>query len=160
MIGSSKMENFVCDYLDQKKEAEEKLGVVVSADESLWTTNGFSQWTGGEWRQTEFDKVVLLTTYLALKVAKNRYVTMSPTALEQPTTFEETSELPLVGRVPSDSWVVHGYVSATERIIRSVEGASYGQWFLQAIEPDATPTVMKYSLRSETGAGIVQTFER
>jgi len=161
MIGSSKIENFVCDYLDQKTEAEEKLGVTVSADEELWDSNGYSQWSdGGEWTQTEFDNVVLITTYLAMKLAKNLCVTMSPTSFDEPTTFEESSELPIVGRQTSDRWIVHGYVSATRRIIRSAEGSSYGQWYLQSIEPDASPTVMKYSLLSETGAGITQTFEK
>ena len=140
-------------YEDQRKEAELQLSVVVSSDESLWESNGFSQWEGGEWMQVSVDEVVLLATYLAFKAAK-LFVTCSAKG------FNEETELPVLGRQSANRWIVHGYVSDSVRIVRSAEGSSYGQWYLQTIAPDATPTMMKYRLRAARGTGCVQTFER
>jgi hypothetical protein len=55
---------------------------------------------------------------------------------------------------------VYGYVSPSARIVRAAEGVSYGQWFLQTLEPDATASLMKFEMRPANGLGCVLAFDR
>ena len=55
---------------------------------------------------------------------------------------------------------MHGYVDERTRVMRSREGASLGNWFLQTLEPDSTPEQLKYEMYPENGGYFVISFER
>ena len=138
---------------EEKQEAEKALGVVVSSDEGLWENNDFVQYQSGEWKQKSIEKVVLLFTYIALNSFAKLCVRMNPF------TFDEFADLPW-GRQEQNQWVVHGYVNERSRVVRSREGQSIGQWFLQTLEPDATADLLKYEMLPENGGSMVIAFER
>ena len=146
-------EGFLVIGYEEKADAEKALGVTISTDEALWETNEFTQFAGGEWKQDSVEKVVLLFTYLALNsVAKLR---MSFTQFA----MDEYADLPW-GSQEQNKWFVHGYVNERQRVVRSREGKSMGQWFLQTLEPDSTPEQLKYEMYPENGGYFVISFER
>jgi hypothetical protein len=52
-------------------------------------------------------------------------------------------------------------VNARQRILRSKDGGvSYGQWFLQSLEPDATPQLLKYQMLPANGGSFVIAWRR
>ena len=139
---------------EEKAEAEEALGVVVSTDESLWDENAFAPYSqGGEWKQKSVEKVVLLFTYLALNSFAKLRVRMDPY------TFKEYADLPW-GEQEQNDWVVHAYVNERQRIVRSKDGQSTGQWFLQTLDPESTPNLLKYEMLPGNGGSFVIAFER
>ena len=146
-------EGFLVIGYEEKADAEKALGVTISTDEALWETNEFTQFAGGEWKQDSVEKVVLLFTYLALNsVAKLR---MSFTQFA----MDEYADLPW-GSQEQNKWFVHGYVNERQRVVRSREGKSMGQWFLQTLEPDATPELLKFQMLPENGGSFVISFKR
>ena len=139
---------------EEKAEAEQALGVVVSSDESLWEANAFAPYSqGGEWKQKSIERVVLLFTYIALNSFAKLRVRMGPYS------FKEFADVPW-GEQEQNDWVVHGYVNERVRIVRSRDGQSIGQWFLQTLEPDATPNLLKYEMMPGNGGSLVVAFER
>jgi len=138
---------------DARIEAEQQLGVTLSDDVSLWEDNAFMEYCGGEWKQTSVDRVVLLSTFIALKFLAKLTYEMAPY------TFDEFADT-VLGRRENNKWKVCGYISTRSRIVRSIEGVSYGQWFLQTLEPDASRTVMKFEMLPANGLGCVLGFER
>ena len=140
---------------DQRAEAEEALKVKVSSDPALWEANDFVQYGSGEWKMTGFDRIVLLATFMAFKAgSKLSVVDVGANA------FEEFVDAPIIGRQPQNSWVVFGYLNERARVCRSYEGKSFGAWYVQTLEPDATPSVLKYEMMPSTGHGAMLQFER
>ena len=123
---------------EEKAEAEEALSVTISSDEALWESNEFSKYEG-VWTQSSVDKVVLLFTYLALNSIAKLRVRLDAY------TMDESVDLPW-GTQDQNKWVIYGYVNERQRVVRSRDGASLGQWFLQTLEPDATANVLKYQM--------------
>ena len=141
---------------EDRQEAQEKLKVQVSADESLWQDNDFMKYVGAEeWRMVEYDRVVLLATFLQLKAGK----LAAKWERSECDYYEEYIES-FLGRSIWNRWVVHGYVDRTTRICRSSEGNNYGRWALISLEPDATPERLKQLIVPDDGAMLQLTFER
>ena len=137
-----------------RKEAEEALGVSISSDAALWEENDFAVYTGpAEWSQVSVDKVTLLTTYIALNFLAKLSVVMAAEG------YTESAAAPW-GKSPSNEWVVFGYVGPNTRVVKSKEGSSFGSWFLQTLLPDASPSKLSYSMRSQTGSGCELVFEK
>jgi hypothetical protein len=157
--GVSRLEGFLGSAKD-KDEAETALKVKVSDDESLWEQNKFTQYVSdGEWVMTQFERVVLLFLYLKLKASKVFADWAGSGAPGQ--YYEEYIEgPPFGGRSTFNRWVVYGYVSETERIVRSSEGESYGEWVLAVLEPESTPTTLKVTYLPQSGARFTMVFER
>lgn len=136
---------------------QEVLEVTLSSDDTLWEHNDFAKYVSPDepWQMTAFDRVVLLGTFLQLKAADGLYAEW-----KQPDYYEEHLELPLFGRTIHNRWVVHGYVSPTQRVCRSTEGNNYGKWALVTLEPDATDRVLKQRWESQDGTMCELTFEQ
>jgi len=139
---------------EARNEAEEAFGVVVSSDPEIWSANDFVCYEGGGWKLTSTERVMLLTTYVAL----NYLVKLEMDVRHDG--FDEDRVVPVLGRQRNNAWRVHGYVSPRSRVVRSTEGVSYGQWFLQTLEPDASDSRMSFEMRASTGIGCVMAFER
>lgn len=138
---------------EEKAEAEKDLDVVVSTDEALWVENDFAVYNGAEWKQVAVEKVVLLFTYLALNsIAKLRFNM-------QPFTMQEYADLPW-GEQDQNQWFVHGYVNARQRVVRSRDGQSMGQYFLQTLSDEATPELLKFEMMPANGGKFTISFER
>ncbi len=139
----------------KRAEAEEAFGVSVMADEAVWETNAFTPYAGDAlWTQVEVDRVTLITTYVALN-----FLTKLACTLDNFSCTEYT--LSPLGQQNHNEWTVYGYVSPRERIVRAEDGsASFGKWYLQTLEPDATPTRLKYHMMQETKLGAAVGFER
>lgn len=153
--GVSVSEGFLGSKAD-RAEAEEVLEVTISSDEALWDTNEFTKYVSDEsWVMTAFDRVVLLGTFLQLKAAEGLFAEW-----KRPDYYEEYVELPLFGRTIFNRWVVHGYVSPTQRVCRSTEGNNYGKWALVSLEPDANERVLKQRWESQDGTMCELTFEK
>jgi len=142
-----------------RAEVEEVLNITLSSDDSLWKgdNNEFSKYVDPDenWVMTAFDRVVLLGTFLQLKAADGLSAEW-----KQPDYYEEYVELPLFGRTIFNRWVVHGYVSPTQRVCRSTEGNNYGKWALVTLEPDASDSVLKQRWESQDGTMCELTFEK
>jgi len=140
---------------EARSEAEEAFCVTVSNDPDLWeSSNDFARYEGSGWKLTSVERVMLLTTYVALNYLVKLEMDM------QRNGFDEDRVVPVLGRQRNNVWRVHGYIDPRSRIVRSTEGVSYGQWFLQTLESDATDSCMRYEMRSSTGIGCVLAFER
>ena len=139
----------------KRAEAEAAFGVSVLADEAVWETNDFTPYSGDAlWTQVEVDRVTLITTYVALN-----FLTKLACTLDNFSCTEYT--LSPLGQQNHNVWTVYGYVSPRERIVRAEDGsASFGKWYLQTLEPDATPTRLKYYMMQETKLGAAVGFER
>lgn len=139
----------------KRAEAEEAFGVSVLADEAVWESNDFTPYAGDAlWTQVEVDRVTLITTYVALN-----FLTKLACTLDNFSCTEYT--LSPLGQQNHNEWTVYGYVSPRERIVRAEDGsASFGKWYLQTLEPDATPTRLKYYMMQETKLGAAVGFER
>ena len=138
---------------EEKAEVEKALKVAISSDEGLWENNAFRQYEDCDWKQKKVEKVVLLFTYLALNSLAKLRVRLNQYGMD------EYADLPW-GSQDQNTWVVHGYVDERTRIMRSREGASLGNWFLQTLEPDSTPEQLKYEMYPENGGYFVISFER
>ena len=64
------------------------------------------------------------------------------------------------GRQEQNSWRVYGYVNDRVRVVRSADGRSIGQWFLQSLMPDASASVLKYEMLPENGGSFVISLEQ
>ena len=139
----------------KRAEAEAAFGVSVLADEAVWESNEFTPYAGDAlWTQVEVDRVTLITTYVALN-----FLTKLACTLDNFSCTEYT--LSPLGQQNHNEWTVYGYVSPRERIVRAEDGsASFGKWYLQTLEPDATPTRLKYHMMQETKLGAAVGFER
>ena len=157
--GVSRQEGFLGSAAD-RAEAEAALNVKVLDDDSLWEQNQFSQYVSdNEWEMTHFERVVLLFLYLKLKTSKVFANWAGGGAPGQ--YYEEYIEAPpFGGRSVFNRWVVYGYVSETERIVRSSEGDNYGQWVLAVLEPESTPSSLKVTYLPQSGARWTMAFER
>lgn len=75
--------------------------------------------------------------------------------------FEEFSTVPLMGKSSHNRWVVHGYVSPTQRVVRALNGgASFGQWFLMTLEPDSSVTRLNYHMMQQNKLGCAISFAK
>ena len=141
--GVARLDGFLGSAAD-KEEAEEQLGVRISTDADLWEQNEFRQYVRPQpWTMTSFGRVVLIFLFLKLKLAKAVVADWSGDGAPGDY-YEEEIEGPL-GRSIFNRWVVYGYVSPTERIVRSSEGDNYGAWVRCVLEPDSTPSALKLS---------------
>lgn len=138
---------------EEKSEAEQELGISISSDGSLWESNAFVKYQEDEWKQKAVEKVVLLFTYLALNSFAKLRVRFTQYG------FNEFADLPW-GSQDQNTWIVHGYVDATSRVVRSRDGQSIGQWYLQSLEPDATADLLKYKMLPGNGGSFIISFER
>ena len=139
---------------EEKAEAEKALGVTISSDESLWEENEFVQYQdGGDWTQQSIERVVLLVTYLILNSIGRLRVRMGQYGMA------EYVDLPW-GAQDQNKWVVHGYVNARSRVVRSTDGQSIGQWFLQTLEPESSAELLKYEMMPGNGGSLVASFTR
>ena len=81
--------------------------------------------------------------------------------LERSDYYEETLALPLVGASCFNRWVVHGYVSETQRVCRSTDGNNYGFWCLHTLETDrCTASKFCQTVLPSNGAMLQLTFEK
>ena len=123
----------------------------VSSDPALWEDNDFAPYSG-EWKMSGFDRVVQLPTYMQLKFAAKLVLT-TPGA----DTFEVADNgMSNMG----DAWVVFGYINRKQRVIKSVDGSSFGMWYVQTLEPDATEGVLKYEMMPSSGSGYMLEYTR
>lgn len=155
--GVSIANNFLGSAAD-KKEAEEALKVSISDDASLWESNAWEPYVGGSYTLSTFDRCVFIGTYGLLKAGK----LSCDYSWERGDYYEEELELPLLGSQCFNRWVVHGYVSATQRVCRSTEGIDYGVWSLVTFEADKSkpPTELCQTVLPSNGAMLQVTFER
>ena len=142
---------------EDKLEAEADLSVTISQDESLWTQNAWTQYVDpdAKWQMTSFDRCVFIGTFGLLKAGELE------ASLERSDYYEETLALPLVGASCFNRWVVHGYVSETQRVCRSTDGINYGFWCLHTLETDrCTASKFCQTVLPSNGAMLQLTFEK
>ena len=139
---------------EDKAEVEKAFDITISTDPEIWESNDFMQYVGErEWKQKSIERVVLLVAYVLLNSVAKLSVRMDAK------TFDEYVDLPW-GRQEQNKWVVYGYVNERVRVVRSRDGKSLGQWFLQKLEPDSSATLLKYEMMPENGGFMTASFER
>jgi hypothetical protein len=141
-----------------REEAEEAFrtqcpprAFTVNSDPALWDENEFVQYTGS-WSLSGFDRVVQLPTYMALKFAA-KLVVANPGGDRFTVTDNGMSNM-------ADDWVVFGYINSRSRVVKSIEGSSFGLWYVQTLEPDATSSSLKYEMMPSTGSGYMLEYEK
>jgi len=141
-----------------REEAEEAFqtqcpprAFTVSTDAALWEENDFAQYEG-VWSLSGFDRVVQLPTYMALKFAAKLVVT-NPGGDRFDVADNGLSSM-------ADSWVVFGYINSRSRVVKSTEGSSFGLWYVQTLEPDATSSALKYEMMPSSGSGYMLEYEK
>lgn len=141
-----------------REEAEEAFrtqcpprAFAVSSDPVLWDENEFAQYTGS-WSLSGFDRVVQLPTYMALKFAA-KLVVANPGGNRFTVTDNGMTSM-------TDDWVVFGYINSRSRVVKSVEGSSFGLWYVQTLEADATSSSLKYEMMPSTGSGYMLEYHK
>ena len=152
--GGEIIDGFLVTGYEDKAEVEKAFDITISTDPEIWESNDFMQYVGErEWKQKSIERVVLLVAYVLLNSVAKLSVRMDAK------TFDEYVDLPW-GRQEQNKWVVYGYVNERVRVVRSRDGKSLGQWFLQKLEPDSSATLLKYEMMPENGGFMTASFER